>query len=225
VEGTVRLSNPLSSFGMAACLDGDKLVIILQRAMTKQATTERFWTLPNILSLYRIFIFPYLLFFVFDEDETMFAIFITINLITDVLDGWIARTFHLETKIGAKLDSWADMGTYIAAFFAVYFFKWDVIRPHLFILESFFAIWLLSYLVVFIKFRGLIGLHTILFRITGWVQGGFIVCLFSFGFFPWFFYFSLIIGILACLEEIIIILIISRPMTNVKGLYWVLKNS
>lgn len=184
-----------------------------------------FWTIPNLLSLYRIVIFPFIAYLIFQKEERLFAIFITISLVTDILDGLIARVFNMQTAIGAKLDSWADTGTYLLAFAAIYVFKWEVIRPHVWILIVFVAVWLLSYAVVFIKFKGLLGLHTWLFKITGYVQGAFIVLLFMVGFIPWFFYLAIGIGTLACIEEILIILTISQPQSNVKGLYWVRKNN
>lgn len=183
---------------------------------------ERFWTIPNIISLYRILVFPFILYLVFSGREQWFAVFIAISLFSDWLDGVIARVFHMQTKLGARLDSWADLGTYICAFLAIYLFKWQEIKPHLPVLIAFFTIWVLSYAVVFIKFGGLIGLHTYLFKITGYLQGGFLLCLFLFGFYPWFFYVAMITGIIACLEEILIILLINKPRVNVKGLYWIL---
>jgi CDP-diacylglycerol--glycerol-3-phosphate 3-phosphatidyltransferase len=186
-------------------------------------TTEKFWTIPNILSLYRIAVFPFILFLLFNKNEFLFAIFITISLVTDILDGLIARWFNMQTQIGARLDSWADSGTYILAFIAIYLFKWNEIEDHWLILLLFFSCWFFSYAFVIVKFKGLIGLHTYLFKITGYLQGGFIVCLFLFGFYPWFFYLCLLIGILACIEEMIIIYMLRAPASNVKGLYWMLR--
>ncbi len=183
-----------------------------------------FWTIPNVLSLYRKLIFPVILYLIVIKNEFSFSIFITISLITDILDGWIARVFKMQTDIGAKLDSWADLGTYILAFFAIYVFKWNYIKTHLVMLIIFFSVWLISYLYVFVKFKGIIGLHTYMFKLTGYFQGGFIVSLFVFGFNYRFFYFSLIWGTLACIEEIIIITLLKTPKTNVKGLYWIIKN-
>lgn len=187
-------------------------------------TREPFWTIPNILSLYRIVVFPLIGWFIFRKEEQLFAIFIVISLFTDILDGLIARLFNMQTAIGAKLDSWGDTGTYLLAFAAIYVFKWPELKPHAWILIVFVAIWVLSYAVVFIKFKGLIGLHTWLFKITGYVQGAFIVLLFTVGFIPWFFYVCIGIGTLACIEEIIIILILRQPRSNLIGLYNVLKN-
>jgi len=203
------------------------LLIILQKNRTEinnRATIERFWTIPNILSLYRIVIFPFILYLLFAKDESLFAIFITISLITDILDGLIARVFKMQTRIGVKLDSWADTGTYVLAFIAIYLFRWKEIKNEWIILVVFFTAWIASYVVVFAKFKGLIGLHTYSFKVTGYLQGAFIVVLFLFGYNVWLFYLCLIAGILACIEEIIIIMMIKRPMSNVKVIYWILKN-
>jgi len=189
-----------------------------------KTTTERFWTIPNILSLYRIFIFPFILWLIFSNNEKLFAVFITISLISDILDGLIARTFKMQTNIGTKLDSWADLGTYVLAFLAIGLFKWQEIKPYSLMLYLFAGIMALSYIIVFVKFKGLIGLHTYMFKITGYVQGAFIVSLFVWGFYLIPYYVCLIWGTLACIEEIIIILILKEPQSNVKGLYWVLKN-
>lgn len=186
--------------------------------------SEPFWTIPNILSLYRMAIFPFILFLIFRRNESLVAIFISISLVTDILDGMIARIFKMQTSIGARLDSWADTGTYILAFVAIYLFKWDVIKKDWLILVVFFVCWILSYAIVLIKFRGLIGLHTYLFKITGYLQGAFIVILFLFGYYAWLFYLCLCAGALACIEEIIIISLIKEPMSNVKGLYWLVKD-
>ena len=186
--------------------------------------SDPFFTIPNILSLYRIVVFPFIAWLIFQKEEKLFAIFITISLLTDILDGLIARVFKMETAIGAKLDSWADTGTYLLAFAAIYIFKWSLIKPHAWILLLFVAVWIFSYAIVFIKFKGLIGLHTWLFKLTGYLQGAFIVILFWVGFIPWFFYLAISVGTLACIEEIWIILTISQPHSNVRGLYWVRKN-
>jgi CDP-diacylglycerol--glycerol-3-phosphate 3-phosphatidyltransferase len=186
---------------------------------------EKFWNIPNALSLYRLLVFPVILYWIFTRRENLVAIFISLNLFTDWLDGIIARAFNMQTKIGAKLDSWADTGTYLCAFSAIYFFKWEEIKPHSLILYIYLFVWVLSYIIVLMKFKGLIGMHTYLSKATGYVQGAFIISLFLFGFYPALFYSGMIVGLLALMEEIIIIIKLKTPKTNVKGFYWLWKNN
>lgn len=192
--------------------------------MKAGGNTERFWTIPNVLSLYRILIFPFIAWLIADRQEFLFSVFITISLITDILDGFIARTFRMQTAVGARLDSWADLGTYILAFWAIYVFKWQELRPHSVILICFAIAMVASYAAVIIKFGGLIGLHTYMFKVTGYLQGALIISLFVWGFWSPAYYFCLVFGILACIEELFIIALLRQPMSNVKGLYWLRKN-
>lgn len=187
-------------------------------------TAERFWTIPNVLSLYRIVIFPFIFWLIISARQDLFAIFFSISLVTDFLDGFIARRFRMQTQIGVKLDSWADLGTYILAFIAIGLFKWQEIKPHALMLYVFAGIMALSYLIVFVKFKGLIGLHTYMFKITGYLQGAFLIILFVWGFYLLPYYVCLAWGTLACVEEIIIILMLKEARVNVKGLYWLLQN-
>lgn len=188
------------------------------------ARDKNIYTVPNLLSAYRIVTFPLLLYFILSGREQVFAVFFAISLLTDILDGWIARTFNLQSRLGALLDSWADTGVFILAFLGIWFFRWPDIKPHSLILFVYLGMWFLSYVFVFIKFHGLIGMHTYLFKVTGYLQGAFFMILFLWGFNPWFFYIAIGWGILACVEEIIIIFILKTPRTDLKGLYWVLKS-
>ena len=84
---------------------------------------EKIWNIPNAISLYRLVSFPFLLYLIFSNNESLFALLLCINLASDAIDGIIARTFKLQTEFGARLDSMADWGTYILAFIGIYQFK------------------------------------------------------------------------------------------------------
>lgn len=179
--------------------------------------------IPNLLSGYRLLAFPVLLFLVYTEHETAFAWFICINLFSDILDGLIARKFNLQTVFGAKLDSAADITTMIAAMYGIVAFKWPEISPYFIIFLVFAGLYVLSMLLGAIKFGQLPSLHLYSFKIMGYLQGLFIFVLFSFGFNAYFFMISLGWGILACLEEITVLLILKKMKSNAKGLYWILQ--
>jgi cardiolipin synthase len=183
------------------------------------------WTIPNTLSIYRLVVVPLLIFLILQQQQTIFSVFFFISLITDILDGWIARRFGMESELGAKLDSWADTATYLAGFWAVFRFKWQEISPHSLWMLAFAIAWLLLYLVMFIKFRSIIGLHTYSFKITAYLQGACMMGLLWFGFWEWLYYLAIGWGILSCLEEIVIVLLLPAPQTDVKGLFWLLRGA
>ena len=76
-------------------------------------------TLPNFLTLLRMAIVPFFVIAVFAH-EFKFAVWIfVISGLTDVLDGWIARTFDLQSRIGALLDPLADKVLLTAAYISL----------------------------------------------------------------------------------------------------------
>jgi len=185
---------------------------------------EKFWTIPNVLSLYRLVMFPVILYFLLKEKQEIFVTLLIINLVTDILDGFIARNFNQRTLIGAKLDSWADFGSYILAFGGVFVFEWSFVKDHIIGLSVFLILYIISVSIAFIRFRNLVGLHLFSSKITGYLQGIFLVCLLSSWYMEWFYYVMIIAGCLAKTEEIIILLKLREKRSDVKGLYWVLKN-
>src|SRR3546814_12982871 len=76
---------------------------------------ENSWNVPNALSAYRILALPFIIHSIVTGDKQLFITLLSVNLITDILDGLIARVFRLQTELGAKLDSLADIGTYLMA--------------------------------------------------------------------------------------------------------------
>ena len=62
--------------------------------------------LPNLISCLRILLL-FVLFFVWNKPSLFLFLYVLCGL-SDVLDGFIARKFNLESQFGAKLDSFAD---------------------------------------------------------------------------------------------------------------------
>jgi len=184
---------------------------------------RKFWTIPNMITIYRLVMVPVILYFAISGREKLFAIFLVINLVSDIVDGYIARRFKMETEIGARLDSFADNFSYILAFTGFFIFKMDDFRPHIISFIIFISMLLLTVIVPLIKFRRFPSFHLYTTKIGGYVQGFFFVCLFTIGFITPFYYLMIVWGILGAIECIAIDLIIPEMRTNVKGLYWVLK--
>lgn len=184
---------------------------------------ESVLNVPNALSLYRLLMAPVVLYFALSEQETLFAIFICINLVTDMLDGFVARHFNMQTHFGAALDNLADIGTYILAVVGIYVFKWQEIEPYSWALYVFVGVLLLSYAVAFIRFRKIPGLHLYSAVSSGYAQGIFLFVLFAFGFYPGFFIAVILWGAIAYVEKIVVLLYLDDIKIGVRGIYWLLK--
>jgi CDP-diacylglycerol--glycerol-3-phosphate 3-phosphatidyltransferase len=168
--------------------------------------------------------FPVVMYFVISGQERIFAILLVINLVTDVLDGFIARTFKLQSRFGAMLDSYADIGMYISAITGVLVFKADEFAPHLMSFSVFILFFLAPKIISFYKFKEFPSFHLYSSKIGGYMQGFFFMLLFTLGFNVIYYYVMIIWGILSFIEQIVIVFMQSRPLSDVKGLYWILKD-
>lgn len=191
--------------------------------MTVQRTTL-FSNIPNALSVYRIIAAPILLGLVLLDKLDIFKWLLIISLITDILDGFIARRFNLETALGARLDSIGDMGTFLVAIVGLFKFQPEFLTAYKIQILVLLSFYFLQRVLAFLRFRAIISFHTYLARINGYMQGIFFTTLFLFEFKVWIFYPTLLVGLLAYTEEMIIILLLDELQSNLKGLYWVMKS-
>lgn len=180
-------------------------------------------TIPNILSLYRLFVFPIVILMIFLKLELVYAILVVISLNTDVWDGFIARRFKQQTAIGARIDSLADIGMYITALSGIIVFKIREIGPDAWLFYVFIACYLTVILSPLIKFGKIQSFHLYSIKAAGYLQGIFFIMLFFVGYFPVYFYVMVNISLLAFIENLSIQLILPEMRSDIKGLFWVLK--
>ncbi|MDT8318010.1 MAG: CDP-diacylglycerol--glycerol-3-phosphate 3-phosphatidyltransferase [bacterium] len=76
--------------------------------------------LPNILTLLRIALLPFFLFFLVGGNYGAALIVFLIASISDALDGFIARKFHQITEFGKFLDPAADKLFLLSTFITFY---------------------------------------------------------------------------------------------------------
>jgi CDP-diacylglycerol--glycerol-3-phosphate 3-phosphatidyltransferase len=171
----------------------------------------------------RLLAFPFVLWALYIGQEPLFAWLICLSLVTDILDGWIARRFDLQTDFGARLDSIADMGTYIGAVAGIFVFKAVVFEPYLPSFLVFIGLWVFAHLLALIKFGRFPSLHLYSWKIGGYIQGFFFFTLFAVAFFPSLYYIMIIWGIAAFLEHILLQLMMPEMESNAKGLWWYIK--
>jgi cardiolipin synthase len=212
-HGSARLERTVFS-----CFRGLKPVFM------DNTNRKKLLNVPNLLSFYRLISFPFVLYFAFTHQERIFVILLVINLISDILDGLIARTFKMQTRFGAKLDSYADIGMYITAILGVVLFKAEDLAPHMVSLILFIVAFILPKIISYYKFREFPSLHLYSSKIGGYMQGFFFFALFVYGFNALFYYIVIIWGILSFIEQVVVVVMASEPKSDVKGLYWILKD-
>ncbi len=184
---------------------------------------ENILNVPNLISLYRLLVFPVILFMAVTNRENWFVILLSISLISDAIDGSIARYFKLQTNFGAALDNLADIFTYAMALLGIFVFKWADIESHATSLYLFLTLFIISYIVAFVRFGKIPGLHLYSAVSAGYIQSIFFFILFVFGFYPWMFYLAVGWGIIAYTEKIAVLFYLDDIKIGVKGLYWLMK--
>ena len=84
--------------------------------ITKRGERERFFNVPNLLTLLRFGLVPIFLFLVLARNALGALLVFSFAGLTDVLDGMAARIWRLRTKIGMLLDPLADKSLLATAF-------------------------------------------------------------------------------------------------------------
>lgn len=178
--------------------------------------------LPNAISSARLLATPILLYAATAKYLDLFKWLLLGCLISDILDGLIARAFHLRSRVGAFLDSTADMIVAVLGVLGLYVFKRPIVAEHwmplalvltLYLLEAFGALW---------RYRRISSFHTILVRIAAYAQGIFIMSLFLWGYAAWLLYPMTALSVLAYAEEIVLLYLLPEWTADVRGIYWVL---
>ena len=79
----------------------------------------KLWNIPNVLTISRFLFSPlFLYFFLVDKIELALIVFMFVA-VTDLADGWIARSTNQKTKFGESLDPMADKFMIFLALVAV----------------------------------------------------------------------------------------------------------
>ncbi|MEI7672797.1 MAG: CDP-diacylglycerol--glycerol-3-phosphate 3-phosphatidyltransferase [Deltaproteobacteria bacterium] len=88
----------------------DLLKRLFDRLPIPEAKRATF-NLPNTITMLRLGVIPVLFFLLFSPGPTMslvIAILFIVAALTDILDGYVARRFHIVTTMGKFLDPIAD---------------------------------------------------------------------------------------------------------------------
>lgn len=178
---------------------------------------------PNVLSAARALAVPVLLVLALQDRRAAFAAVLIPALLSDILDGLIARLFHLESRLGAILDSIADSLLLFVSVYGIWVFHPDVIREHAWLCGIAVGLWALEDLLALLRYRRLSSFHTYLSKVVANLLGLFIGWLFLFGFEPWLLYLAGSMSIVASLEELALLAALPEWRADVRGLWWVLR--
>ncbi len=185
-----------------------------------KAVKENIYNIPNFLSLCRLLSAPFLFYLAYAGYEKVFFNWFVINLITDVLDGFIARRFNMQTDIGAKLDSFADFTMYLSGMYGLITLKWPVLQAykHSFFLLVFYYVFIDLFALV--KFKEVSSLHLISSKVAGIIQAVFYFSIFIIGFYPLLYWIMFVFSTLSFIENMYFLTKLKKMRSDLKGLFF-----
>jgi len=78
-------------------------------------------TIPNFITIARIFVVPLIVYLVIDDRYLEAALLFVVAGISDAVDGFIAKRFNAASELGAYLDPIADKALLVSIFLALGF--------------------------------------------------------------------------------------------------------
>jgi phosphatidylglycerophosphate synthase len=183
------------------------------------------WYVINGITLYRIVTAPFLLILLFKGHYDIFKWLLAVSFFTDMIDGYLARKYKVTSVMGTRLDSIGDDLTVLVAMVGLFVMKPEFIKEEKLVFIILFALFLVQVSYAFIRYKKMTGFHTYFAKAAALLQGVFLLLVF-FTDEPniFLFYAAVIITMLQLIEEIILVALLPKWETNVRGLYWVLRN-
>ncbi len=186
---------------------------------------RRSYYVVNAITLYRLIAAPFLLLLIINHNLEVFKWLLGLSFFTDAIDGYLARKQKVTSAFGSKLDSIADDLTVFAAIVGIIVFKPEFLKREIILISVLLTLFMVQMILAFIRYGKTTSFHTYAAKAAAILQGVFLLLFF---FLPEpayvLFYITVIVTMIDLVEEIIIVLTLPYWKTDVRGLYWVLKN-
>lgn len=192
--------------------------------MALQASTRERWRhLPNAITLARVLSVPVLIALGWQGHETAFKWVLVPALLTDIVDGLLARVLAAESRLGAFLDSLADTLLWFVSVFGIWVFHRGVLTEHAILCTVTVTLWAAEYGLSLLRYGRLSSFHTYLAKVAGYGLGIYIGVLFVFGHYEWLLYAACLASILANLEEFALLALLPQWRSDVGGVLRILR--
>ncbi|WP_272023010.1 CDP-alcohol phosphatidyltransferase family protein [Olleya namhaensis] len=186
--------------------------------------TFKNFNIADWFSFYRVIAAPFLVLLLFTDNRFLFACFLLISYLTDAIDGYLARKLKITSPRGSQLDSFGDQVTLLIGLIGLFVFEDVFIKSNLVIIIIAFIPYIIQMLIAYYKYGKATAFHTYLAKISAIIQSAFILS--SLFFSPEYalFYIMIGFGLLETIEEIILIFMYPNWASDIKGIYWALKD-
>lgn len=186
--------------------------------------TFKNFNIADWFSFYRIAAAPFLLILLWFLERELFTWFLLISYSTDMIDGFLARKLKITSPRGSQLDSFGDQITFIIGLLGLFIFEFEFIKENYILILIAFIPYIIQMLIAFKKYGKATSFHTYLAKFSAFTQAIFILSSMFFGPTYSLFYFMIALGFLETIEEVILIFMFENWVSDIKGIYWALKD-
>lgn len=183
-------------------------------------------SIPLALTIFRICSAPVLVVLAALGHARLFLGLAVAALLSDVLDGALARRLGAASETGRLLDSWADLLIALVSFVGATLLWPDTMRREAFYFALVLAALVLPNAYALVRFRRLLGYHTLSAKSSGVVLSVGAVLMFV-GITPLLFRVAALLEVLVAAEYIAISMVVPRWTGEMKSIWhaWQLRRS
>ncbi len=178
--------------------------------------------LPNAISAIRILAAPILIALAWLQYEKGYLYLLIFAMLSDAVDGYLARKLAAQTELGAKLDSLGDMAIYLTVPFGALWLVPEIVQEILPYVVTVVAAYLTPIVASLAKFKKIASLHTWLAKASGVVISIATVLIFANGN-TMLFKVAAVIQAVVAIEYLAILWRLPKLKSNVKSVFHVYK--
>ncbi|MFT5861698.1 MAG: phosphatidylglycerophosphate synthase [Flavobacteriales bacterium] len=186
--------------------------------------TFKNYNIADWFSFYRIISAPFLLALLFFDVRILFASLLLVSYLTDAIDGYLARKYNIMSPRGSQLDSMGDQITLSVGLIGLFYFETEFLKTNLIVILIAFIPYIIQMVIAYNKYGKATAFHTYLAKTSALVQSAFILWALFFDPVYALFYVMVALGILETLEEITLIFMYDKWVSDVKSIFTALRD-
>ena len=186
--------------------------------------TFRNYNIADWFSFYRVAAAPVLLVLIWYEQREIFSWLLLVSYFTDAIDGFLARKLKISSPRGSQLDSFGDQITLVIGVLGLLRFERGFILENLVLILIVFIPYIIQMIIAYFKYGKATAFHTYLAKLSAILQSIFILWALFFSPNYTLFYIMIAVGLLETFEEITLIFMHDEWASDIKGIYWALRN-
>jgi CDP-diacylglycerol--glycerol-3-phosphate 3-phosphatidyltransferase len=178
--------------------------------------------IPNILSGFRLVAAPFLLVLAWLGHPNLFLVLLCLSLLSDSVDGFVARKLNVSSDTGTKLDSWGDLATYLTVPICAWWLWPGLLKREVFFVSVAIGAYVVPILAGLAKFGRVPSYHTWSAKLSAVLMSIAALVLFTTGI-AWPFRIAALVQAVEAIEEILITILLPAPQGNVHSLWHAMK--